>query len=197
MHTQSSASLACSRNTPARPVIALSALRAGSAVQVTLWSGKGEEMHTRGFVRTEDDILRVLTGFYGGATCFPIHRLRETYATRPAGARPVHLLQISDDGITTMFDADEQGNAGWDVAARALRVGGAGGTMALNLPTEWDRGGRGGWNAPAYEALRRARKEQGWEIYAIAQFEDLLAFARDFSRRHYANERAPAARVAA
>jgi hypothetical protein len=182
--------------TLAGAIIALSALRAGSAVQATLWSGKGQVTHTPGFVRTENDILRVLTGFYGGATAFPIHRLRETYEARPRSARPVHLLMISDDGVTTMFDADEQGNSGWDVAARALRVGGAGGTMALNLPVEWERAD-GGWDVAAYQALRRARTGQGWEIFAIAQFEDLLAFAREFSRRHYASERTSAMRIPA
>jgi hypothetical protein len=162
-------------------VIALSALRVGSAVQVTLWSGKQQVLQTHGFVRDEDAILRVLTGFFGGATAFPIHCLRETYARRGPDARPVHLLQISDDGITTMFDRDEQANSGWDIAARALAVGRAGGTMALNLPAEWLRG-----NGGLAQVLARARDEQGWDIHAIAQMEDLVAFARAFSQRHYA-----------
>src|SRR5439155_18864008 len=118
-------------------IIALSALRVGSKVQVTLWSGKGQVTDTSGFVRDEDKILKVLTGFYGGATCFPIHQLRETYAARGVNARPVHILMISDDGITTMFDRDERGNSGWDISAKALAAGRAGGTMALNLPMSW------------------------------------------------------------
>lgn len=165
-------------------VIALSALRAGARVQVTLWSGKQQCMHTPGFVRDEQAILRTLTGFYGGATAFPIHRLRDTYL----GARrerPAHLLMISDDGITTMFDEDEHGNDGWDVSAQALAAAGGGGSMALQLPSDWDSG-------PAYRQsitsmqLRRARSEQGWDISAIADLQDLLDFARSFSRRHYA-----------
>src|SRR5690606_21682948 len=58
-------------------VIALSALRAGARVQATLWSGKSQYLHTAGFVRSEDEILEVLTGYFGGGTAFPIHRLRE------------------------------------------------------------------------------------------------------------------------
>jgi hypothetical protein len=171
--------------TLAGAVIALSALRAGSRVQATLWSGKGQVMHTEGFVRDEAKILRVLTGFYGGATCFPIHRLRDTYAGARTNARPVHILMISDDGITTMFDRDERANSGWDIAARALSAGRAGGTMALNLPNAWDRESVGRtW--PAFEDLKRARQQQGWEIHAIDKFDDLLEFARAFSRRHYA-----------
>lgn len=164
-------------------IIALSALRAGSSVQVTLWSGKRQVLATDGFVRDGDAVLHVLTGFFGGGTDFPIHRLRETYAGKVPRARPTHILMISDDGISTMFDDDERGASGWTIAAQALRVGGAGGTMALNLPAEWEQGG--GWNSAAYDAIKRARSEQGWDIHAIAQFEDLLAFARAFSARHY------------
>jgi hypothetical protein len=165
-------------------VIALSALRAGAHVQVTLWSGSGQYLTTKGFVRDDREVLGVLTDFYGGATCFPIHRLRETFAT--GRDRRTHILMISDDGITTMFDRDEKGNSGWDVAALALKMGGAGGTMALNLPADWEQGGKWNWNREAYDALKRARSEQDWDIHAIARFEDLIEFARAFSRRHYA-----------
>jgi hypothetical protein len=163
-------------------IIALSALRAGSSVQVTLWSGKHQVQATRGFVRDSDSVLRVLTGFFGGGTSFPIGRLRDTY---DAGVRrPTHILHISDDGITTMFEKDERGNSGWDVAARALAAGGAGGTMALNLAPDWASGG--GWLAAGIATdLQRARSQQGWDIHAIADMQDLVAFARAFSRRHY------------
>jgi len=165
-------------------VIALSALRAGSRVQVTLWSGKQQVMHTQGFVCDEQAILRILTGFYGGATAFPIHRLRDTYLDGAKHDRPVHLLMISDDGITTMFDRDERGNDGWDVSARALATAGGGGSMALQLASNWEHKD-GGWPATAYRDLRRARNEQHWDISAITNLEDLLEFARTFSRRHY------------
>jgi hypothetical protein len=162
-------------------VIALSALRVCSAVQVTLWSGKGQVTHTNGFVRDEDKILRVLTGFYGGATAFPIHRLRDTYSGRSLAARPVHILHLSDDGITTLFEADERGNSGWVVAARALAAARGGGTMALNIAPQWAAQDGAGFAG----VLRRAREEQGWSIHPIARMEDLLEFARAFSRRHY------------
>lgn len=166
--------------TLAGAIVALSALRAGSRVQVCLWSGKAQSMATDGFVRDEKAILRILIGYYGGATAFPIHRLRTTCANRAKIARPVHILMISDDGITTMFDADERGGSGWDVSARALQVGRAGGTMALNLWRGWDQDA----------ALVRAHSEQGWDIHAIAKMEDLVEFARAFSRRHYVTDKA-------
>ncbi|QDG69043.1 vWA domain-containing protein [Janthinobacterium tructae] len=169
--------------TLAGAVIALSALRAGAKVQVTLWSGKNEVMQTPGFVRDEDMILGVLTEFFGGGTCFPIHRLRQTYAAKRE--RPAHILMISDDGITTMFDNDELGNSGWDVSAKALAQGGAGGTMALNLERDWDGAAANKWLQQTYDDLKRARREQGWDIHAVERYEDLLDFARAFSRRHY------------
>ena len=168
-------------------IIALSALRAGARAQVTLWSGKNQVLHTGGFVRSEDAILRVLTGFFGGATAFPIHRLRDTYMQRTPRDRAVHILHLSDDGITTMFDRDECGNSGWDVAARALATARGGGTMALNLysplPDHVANAAGQGWTAD----LLRARAA-GWSIHVVRDMAGLLAFARDFSRHHYTGE---------
>jgi hypothetical protein len=166
-------------------IIALSALRVGSRVQATLWSGKRQFMCTKGFVRDEDAVLRVLTGYYGGATAFPIHQLRDTFANRSDTSRAVHILMISDDGITTMFDNDEKGRSGWDIASSALAKGRAGGTMALNIRSHWDQAGTG-WAARVAPQLIRARTEQGWKIHAIERMDDLVAFARAFSREHYA-----------
>lgn len=176
--------------TLAGAVIALSALKAGARVQATLWSGKQQWMATPGFVRDETAILDILVRYYGGATAFPIHQLRETFAKRTARDRPVHILMISDDGITTMFGQDERGNSGWDVAANALAKGRAGGTMALNL---------GSWfsaETKIGQELARARDEQGWDIHAIAELPDLVAFAQAFSRRRYGGAAAGRERAA-
>ncbi|WP_202922855.1 hypothetical protein [Pseudoxanthomonas daejeonensis] len=170
--------------TLAGAVIALSALRVGAHVQATLWSGKHQYLQTSGFVRSEEDILKVLTGYFGGATAFPIHRLRDTYENRPAHARAVHILHISDDGITTMFEQDENGKSGWTVAAQALRAARGGGTMALNLfsplPASLANTGASGWTGD----LLRAR-DAGWHIHVVRDMAELLAFAREFSRQHY------------
>jgi hypothetical protein len=164
-------------------IVALSALRAGASVQVTLWSGKDEYMHTRGFVRDEHEVLRILTDFYGGGTCFPIHRLRETFCEGNQRKHSAHILMISDDGITTMFDNDERGNSGWDVSAKALAAAKGGGTMALNLPASWEQI-KNSWSNYSAQLIH-AREQQGWEIFAITALEDLIEFAHAFSRRHY------------
>ncbi len=169
-------------------VIALSALRVGASVRVTLWSGTQQVLETKGFTRDDNDILGVLTGFFGGSTAFPIHRLRDTWCgpqlqPKPR-ARPTHLLMISDDGIDTMFAGDERGNSGWDVAASALRAAGAGGTMALAMPP-WAIEYYRTQGSAAQAALQRAEQEQGWQVSIVNGLPDLLAFARTFSKRHY------------
>lgn len=194
LYVDSSGSMADPRRTVSYPalagaVICLSGLRAGARVQATLWSGPREFVSTPGFVRDETAVLRVLTGYFGGATAFPIHVLRDTFAARTDADRPVHVLVISDDGVTTMFDRDEQGTSGWTVAAAALAKARGGGTMVLNVPVQWASLGN-----PPYPDLRRARDEQHWEIHAVARWDDLVDFARRFSHRQYGG---PAARAPA
>ena len=158
-------------------IIALSALRVGSAVQATLWSGAGQFQTTGRFVRNADEVLRILTGYLGGGTAFPIHILRDTYADRKTTDRAVHLLIVSDDGVTTMFDKDERGNSGWDVSAAALGRARGGGTMILNLWQSWEQDPK----------LVGAHK-QGWDIFVVRTLDELVPFAREFSRRQYARE---------
>ncbi len=172
-------------------VIALSALRAGSKVQVTLWSGKDQFLHTQGFVRDENQILRVLTSFFGGGTAFPIHRLRETYSVRHATDRPAHILMISDDGINTMFATDERGHNGWEISAQALGKARGGGTMALNIPQNWSESNNR-WAQQAFADIKRAQHEQAWAVAPVADLKDLLEFAQAFSRRHYSQQPTPA-----
>ena len=165
--------------TLAGAILCLSALRAGARVKTNLWSGKNQVMETDGFVRDENAILRVLTGFYGGGTAFPIHSLRDTYANRRSEDRPAHILVISDDGVSTMFDRDEKGNSGWDVAAMALKRAGAGGTFVLNLGYDWQS---------ACAEIKRAHDEQGWHVHRITNWDELVEFARQFSRLRYGND---------
>lgn len=152
-------------------IVALSCLRAGGRVQATLWSGARQCTTTDGFTTDSEAVLRTITGYFGGATAFPIHVLRDTYADRGPDARPVHLLVISDDGVTTMFDRDERGGDGAEIAARALEAAGGGGSMVLQL-----------WRRP--DDLDRA-EAMGWDVTPIATWDELTAFARRFARRTF------------
>lgn len=165
--------------TLAGAIMALSALRAGARVQAVLWSDKSQAVATAGFVRDELAILRVLAGYLGGGTQFPIPHLRKTYAERTR-KNPAHVMVISDDGVSTMFDDDELGQSGWDVSRLALERAGGGGSLVLNLPEGWEQ-----HQYPAYQAIRRARDELGFAVRRVSTWDDLLGFARDFSRRNY------------
>ena len=94
-------------------------------------------------------------------------------------ARAAHILVISDDGVSThvstpMSVASRAGRSRrWPSAQRC----GGGGTLVLNLPDQWDtvKGG-------PYADIRRARDEQGWYVHRVASLEELVEFARQFSR---------------
>lgn len=160
--------------TLAGAIISLSALRVGSRVKATLWSGKHDFQTTHEFIRDENEILKILTGYIGGATAFPIHLLRDTFQPRKPNDRPVHILVISDDGVDTMFDTDEKGNSGWDVAKMALEKGRGGGTFVLNLWNDWQKTPK----------LVQAN-QQGWDIHRVQNWNQLVEFARAFSRAKY------------
>jgi hypothetical protein len=156
-------------------VIALSALRAGARVRVVL-SGEspGEAISTPGFVSKEGEILRILTGYLGTGYSFGIHRLREAFPRdRQPGDRVAHLLIVSDHDIFSMLDQQFQGADGWAIAREAVARAGGGGTYALNMAADWEP-----------ERVARMRAD-GWAVHSVQNWEDLLGFARAFSRAKY------------
>lgn len=163
--------------TLAGAIIALSALRAGARVQATLWSGPDQWLKTDGFVRDEKEILKVLVGYFGGGTAFPLHVLRKTYLEQSVPDRKVHLLVISDEGVDTIFQNDELGNAGEQIAKQALEKAGGGGTFALQLYSSWEKN----------QQLIRA-SELGFRIHEVGSAEDLTRFARSFAKARYGKD---------
>jgi hypothetical protein len=159
-------------------ILAMSALRAGAAVQATLWSSPGLFETTGGFLRDEKRVLGTVTGYVSGGTAFPIHILRDTYANRKPTDPPAHIVVISDDGADTMLRQDEKGNLGTEVCAGAIERARGGGTLVLNL------GSLERWHA------RQPLARMGYRIHAVQAWEDLVAFARAFVRENYGdNER--------
>jgi hypothetical protein len=177
-----------SYTTLAGAILCLSALRAGARVKVTLWSGKHQFTATEGFVQDEHAALAVLTDYFGGGTAFPIHLLRSTYE-RPR-ERPAHIVILSDDGVSTLYDTDEWGNDGFVVAETALRHAGGGGTLVLNLPWSLNEPLKQSYASDYWSqsqrAIRRARDEQGWAVYDVRDWDGMIEFARHFSKTHYA-----------
>jgi hypothetical protein len=176
--------LQISYTTLAGAILCLSALRAGSAVQVTLWSGTQQFKTTDGFVRNENLIMEVLTDYFGGGTAFPIHILRKTHIEQYR-ERDSHVVILSDDGVTTMFNQDEQGNSGWNIAGQALDAAGGGGSLVLNLPWAFSSSGPSQHWQQTNDQLQRAQIEQGWDIYPVSSWEAMIDFAQSFSHRYY------------
>jgi hypothetical protein len=158
----------------AATILALSALRAGARVQATLWSGPKQFETTHGFIRDEKRLLGIVTGYISGSTCFPLHVLRDTYASRKPSDPKTHIVVVSDDGADTMLASDERGRAGEMICAEALARARGGGTLVLNLP------GLDSWKAA------EPMKKLGFRIHAVSRWEDLVAFARNFVRETYA-----------
>ncbi|EOQ88629.1 hypothetical protein LEP1GSC202_2714 [Leptospira yanagawae serovar Saopaulo str. Sao Paulo = ATCC 700523] len=156
--------------TLAGAIIALSALKTGSSVRVTLWSGEKEFLVTNGFIKNEKEILKVLTGYFGGGTCFPLELLEDDYNEKPKRKR--HILVISDDGIDTMFTQNYPRDQR-SIVKNALEKAGGGGSMVLQLyqPN----------NNPVVNELQHS----GWEIYPIKTWTDLIQFSKDFVERNY------------
>lgn len=164
-------------------IVALSALRAGSRVKVVLSGEPGKFVSMKDFSRDEKEILTTLTSYLGTGYSFGIHRLAETFDARKPADRPVHILIVSDHDIYAMLGEKALGRAGWDVARQALAKARGGGTYVLNMPEELEP-----------EGVKRMRND-GWSVDFVRQWEDIVTFARQFSRATFgdaARSRRPA-----
>ncbi|EIC20343.1 hypothetical protein [Thiorhodovibrio frisius] len=154
-------------------VVALSALRAGARVMACLSGEPGKFDQTDGFVRSEAEVLKLLTGYLGTGYAFGIGRLQASILDQPPPKRPVHLLVISDADLFRMLDGHPNG---WQVAEQAALKAGGGATAVLNLPYQYNR----------EENSAMVRLEGiGWQVHQVSSQEQLVSFARTFARATY------------
>lgn len=154
-------------------IIALSALRAGARVQVVLSGAPGKMAPTDGFVTDEKKILGVLTDYLGTGYAFGIHLLHDVFSKRKKMDRPVHILIVTDHDIFTMLREKNKNENGWEVAKAALEGARGGGTFVLHMDLAW-----------AQDQVKLLNKD-GWNVHCVRVWDDILAFAREFSREHY------------
>ncbi len=159
----------------AATVIALSALRAGARVMACLSGEPGKFSQTDGFLRSEKELLKTLTGYLGTGYSFGAGRLEATFIEGPKLPGPAHILVVSDSDLFQMLD---QYKNGWEVAGEALARAGGGGSLALQIS-------RGSYREP----IARLEK-MGWSVYCVGSQEELVAFARAFSADKYGKEKA-------
>ena len=151
-------------------VVGLSALRSGARVMACLSGEPGEFSQTEGFVRSESEVLRILTGYHGTGYAFGIERLRAAFLQGPARERPTHILVVSDSDLFHML---KEVRDAWDVAAQAIGQAGGGATAVLKMTAN-----EYGKDVARLEGL-------GWTVHRVRTKEDLVVFARAFARARY------------
>lgn len=151
-------------------IVALSALRAGARVMVCLSGEPGKYHQTEGFIRNPAEVMKALVNYLGTGYAFGILRLEDTFLKGPPPRNPVHVMVVTDHDIFHML---KEAKGGWEVAARALQAAKGGGTFVLHMPESY-----------ASPEVRRLR-EQGWDVHHVNTQEELVGFARAFSRRLY------------
>jgi hypothetical protein len=174
-------------------IMALSALRAGARVQVVLSGEPGRSLSTNGFVRTEKEVLAVLTDYLGTGYAFGIGRLQEAFSEpRKRSERRVHILLITDHDIFSMLSNVHEHailggpkQNGWTIAGQSLTNAGGGGTCVLHM--------NGGTDKPQEVTQLEA---QGWNVHRLSDWEELVRFAREFSRQKFEVARTAKARKA-
>jgi hypothetical protein len=153
-------------------IIALSALRVGSKVRATLWSGENEYFSTEVFTKNEKSILEILTGYIGGGTCFPLGLLKKEYENRPKNKKKTHILVISDEGIDTMYNQKFEKDTR-EFVKLMLENAGGGGSMVLNL-----------YSSSLGKEIQEM-KDSGWMIYRISSWGELIDFSKNFVKKTY------------
>ena len=154
-------------------ILALSALRVGSRVKVVLSGEPGRFHSTEGFIAQEDEILKVLTGYLGTGNSFGIHRLADTFLAQDQSVGKTLILVISDSDIFNALGKVQDGLSGWSVAKDSATKAGGGATYALHMPESYFP-----------EGVERMRRDL-WNVFSLVTQEDLVHFARNFSRQHY------------
>ncbi len=153
-------------------IVSLSALRAGARVMCCLSGEPGSFLETNGFIKSENDVLTVLTSYLGTGYAYGIPRLQTPHLEAVKGK--THLLIISDDDIFSMLQAKfKDTGTNYDIAEQALNKAGGGGTMVLHSKSQW--------HAADVEKL----KKMGWAVHFVTDEREMLDFARAFADRNY------------
>lgn len=154
-------------------ILALSALRVRAKVKVVLSGEPGKTHAMPDFSRNEREVLGVLTNYLGCGNAFGIHRLADTFNEETTSSRPVHIVIITDQDIFGHLNGNVAGESGWGIAESALQIAKGGGTFVLHMPQNRQN-----------EDVDRLVK-MGWNVYRVYDWQELINFARDFSRRQY------------
>lgn len=128
-------------------IFALSVMRQGGAVRVTIWS---QDMHnlrsTSGYSLVREQVLAMICYSIRGGTQFPVEHWERTIQEHRGRHNKVHTVILSDDGISTWFQGRYETARAERMLERVQQELGAGGTVILNgqaesmrheLPPDW------------------------------------------------------------
>ncbi len=155
-------------------IVSLSALRAGAKVMACLSGEPGRSIATNGFVRAQSAVMGLLTDYLGSGTSFGIFRLQEMIDRVTPDSYPLHILILTDTDLFSSLDSEN--GKGWHVAQKALTVARGGGTIVMNTVDH---------HASHFLKEFTRLKDQGWNIARISDWEEVVAFARQFSKTTY------------
>ena len=79
-----------------------------------------------------------------------------------------------------MLDEKGSGRVGWDVARESLAACQGGGTYVLQIP-DYVRAHNPGTSHGYLDRMQ----QDGWNVHMVNSLEELIAFARQFSRASY------------
>ncbi len=129
-------------------IFALSVMRQGGAVRVTIWSFDEQNLRsTNRFSTDNEEVLKMLCYSIRGGTQFPVKHWAKAADAHKGRANYVHTVILSDDGIDTWFAGRRYETREVERIFERLQARfGAGGTVILNgraesvrheLPSDW------------------------------------------------------------
>lgn len=137
-------------------IFALSVMRQGGAVRVTIWSYDMDKLRsTQEFSQDRDTVLEALCYSIQGGTQFPVAQWEKAIDAHKNRYNKVHTVILSDDGISTWFNGRYKRERVEAFLARVQQEFGAGGTVLLNgraesmryeLPENWVVRGCSNWH---------------------------------------------------
>lgn len=152
-------------------IFAMSVLRQGGAVRVTIWSYNMDHLlSTDKFLTDRDEVLQTICYSIRGGTQFPVEHWERAVDHHKGRHNQVHTVILSDDGISTWFRGSYELERVEATFARIQESFQAGGTVILNgreesmryeLPDDWLVRGCRDWHAVVSACAEVASRKFG------------------------------------
>lgn len=151
-------------------IFALSVMRQGGAVRVTIWSLDEHKLRsTQHFSTSREEVLGMLCYSIRGGTQFPVKHWEKALTAHKGRSNYVHTVILSDDGIDTWFKGRYETSQVERILDQVQTTFGAGGTVILN--------GRA-------ESVKHTLPDD-WMVRGCSTWEDVVATCADVASRTF------------